>query len=206
MKKFIILIAVFCIIICNFVSCTNSNDIKSEEKIYNYEEVKEKLIRFHVIANSDSEEDQNLKLKVKDEVVKYLYDYLKDSESLEESRNIILNNQEKVNNIAKEVIKREGYSYNIYSKLSIENFPEKEYGSIILPQGEYEAFRIIIGEGQGKNWWCVMFPPLCFIDITKGQVNDKKSMEVLDEEIKETKEEKVKIKSKFLEVIEDIFD
>ncbi len=70
--------------------------------------------------------------------------------------------------------------------LTRENFPVKEYGNIVLPQGEYEAYRILIGEGKGQNWWCVMFPPLCFIDVTKGQVaydeTEKKMKDVLSEE------------------------
>lgn len=149
------------------------------------EEISEKLIRFHVIANSDREDDQALKLKVRDEVLKYIQPKLKDSKSIEQSREILKNEDKKILDIANEVIKANGYSYNTESTLSKEYFPVKTYGNITLPQGEYEAYRIIIGTGEGKNWWCVMFPPICFVDITKGEVayeeTEKEMKEVLDD-------------------------
>lgn len=160
----------------------NSNN-KTEDKVrtLNYDEVKDSVIRFHVIANSDSEKDQNLKLKVKDKVIEYLYPYLSQSQSLAESRQIIKNNMDKVKNIAEKVISDNKYDYSVKVQLSRENFPDKTYGNIALPQGNYEAFRIIIGSGQGKNWWCVMFPPLCFVDETKAQVEYDKTEERIEE-------------------------
>ena len=143
--------------------------------IVNYDEVKDSLIRFHVIANSDDEGDQNLKIKVKNEVSDYLYPYLNKSASVDESRKIIQNNMEKVRNIAEDVIKNNNYDYSVKVELDRENFPEKSYGNIVLPQGNYEAFRIIIGDGYGKNWWCVMFPPLCFVDETKAEIEYEKT-------------------------------
>ncbi|KOA18384.1 stage II sporulation protein R [Clostridium homopropionicum DSM 5847] len=134
-----------------------------------------KLIRFHVIANSDIPEDQALKLKVKDEVLAYVYPKLKDSKSLDESRKILEENTGVIKEIAKKVIKEKGYNYSVDVTLSHENFPVKSYGNITLPEGNYEAYRIIIGSGEGKNWWCVMFPPLCFTDITRGEVAYKET-------------------------------
>lgn len=209
MKRNISLIIIF-ILFTNtlFTGCTSIH--KGEEgTVYNYDDVKDSLIRFHVIANSDTNEDQSLKYKVRDEVINYLYPYLEDSKSLEDSRRIIKENENEVNNIALKVIKNNGYSYSVKTELSHENFPEKSYGNIILPQGNYEAFRVIIGNGQGQNWWCVMFPPLCFIDITKGSVEQEKSKEELDEEIDKNKnikeEENPKIKFKIVEVFKEIF-
>jgi stage II sporulation protein R len=144
-------------------------------EILNYNDVKDSLIRFHVIANSDNDEDQKLKLKVKDKVIDYLYPFLSNSQSLDESRQIIKNNMDKVRAIAEQVIKENKYTYNVKTELSRENFPDKSYGNITLPQGNYEAFRIIIGSGQGRNWWCVMFPPLCFVDESKAQVEYNKT-------------------------------
>jgi stage II sporulation protein R len=138
-------------------------------------ELEQKLIRFHVIANSDNVEDQNLKLKVRDKVLDYISPKLKNSKSIDESRKIIIANDASINKIAQEVIKKNGYSYAVQTKLSKEKFPIKTYGNITLPSGEYEAYRIIIGNGSGQNWWCVMFPPLCFIDITKGEVSYKET-------------------------------
>ena len=160
-------------------------EVNEEEAEVTVEEISEKLIRFHVIANSDEDKDQALKLKVRDEVLKYIQPKLKDSESLEMSREILKKENEKILNIAKEVIGANGYAYSVESTLSREYFPVKTYGNITLPQGEYEAYRIIIGSGEGKNWWCVMFPPICFVDITKGEVayeeTENEMKQVLDE-------------------------
>ncbi|MBD7912630.1 stage II sporulation protein R [Clostridium cibarium] len=191
-----------------FIGCTSIPNIQ-KNNIYNYDDVKDILIRFHVIANSDTDADQSLKLKVRDEVINYLYPYLKQSKSLDESRNIIKSKEDDVRSIALRVIKNNGYSYPVKVELSHENFPEKSYGNITLPQGNYEAFRVIIGNGQGQNWWCVMFPPLCFIDVTKGNVEEEKSKEELDQEIDKSKntkgEESPKVKFKIVEVFKDIF-
>ncbi len=134
------------------------------------EDISSKLIRFHVIANSDGELDQELKLKVRDKVLEYIQPILKESTSLEESREILKDKNDEILAIADDVIADNGYSYKAESTLSKEYFPVKTYGNITLPQGEYEAYRIIIGSGEGQNWWCVMFPPICFVDITKGEI------------------------------------
>ncbi|MBE6044051.1 MAG: stage II sporulation protein R [Clostridium thermopalmarium] len=129
-----------------------------------------KLIRFHVIANSDTTEDQALKLKVRDEVLKYIAPKLKEAKNINDSREILKANDEIIKEIAKKVVKENGYTYTINTSLSHENFPVKSYGNVTLPEGSYEAYRIIIGNGEGHNWWCIMFPPLCFIDVTRGQI------------------------------------
>lgn len=165
----------------------------SEVKVYGQtsgnelvEEINTKLIRFHVIANSDSDEDQKLKLKVRDEIIKYISSKLKDSKSIEESRMILKDNNDKIIEIAKACIEKNGYNYDVTTSLGRENFPVKTYGNITLPQGNYEAYRVLIGKASGQNWWCVMFPPLCFVDITKGQVayneTEKQMKEVLTED------------------------
>lgn len=156
-----------------FSGCTSSEvgKLKVDSEItYDYDSVQDEIIRFHVIANSDNDEDQELKLKVRDEVIKFLTPLLNKSSSIKESREILKENDKKVIEIAKKVIKENGYNYSVKSELSRENFPEKIYGNIVLPQGEYEAYRILIGKSSGQNWWCVMFPPLCFVDVTKGEV------------------------------------
>lgn len=199
----------------------NSTDGSMRE--LNYNEVKNSLIRFHVIANSDSDEDQNLKIKVKNEVINYLYPYLNDSQSLDESREIIKSKMPEVKSIAEKVINDNGYTYGVKLQLSRENFPEKSYGNIVLPQGNYEAFRIIIGSGQGRNWWCVMFPPLCFVDESKADVEYDKVEERINSENKtntvgEDEKEKsdsdaeeddsendIQIKFKFVEIFENLF-
>ncbi|EGT0695683.1 stage II sporulation protein R [Clostridium perfringens] len=186
MKK--ILSVLFLGVICLFIVGSSLN-IKqalgvTEENVV--EDISEKLIRFHVLANSDSDIDQDLKLRVKDEVLKYISPILNESQSLEESREILKREDKNIIKIAEDYIKSQGFDYTVKTTLTRENFPVKEYGNIVLPQGEYEAYRILIGEGKGQNWWCVMFPPLCFIDVTKGQVaydeTEKKMKDVLSEE------------------------
>lgn len=171
MKK---VLAVFICIFVIFTLNANKTKVKSESV---QKDIASKIIRFHVIANSDSKSDQALKLKVRDKVLEYIQPKLKNSKSIEESREIIKKNNDKIITIATEVIKQNGYNYTVKANLSNENFPIKTYGNITLPQGKYEAYRIIIGQGQGQNWWCVMFPPLCFVDITKGQVAYKQTEE-----------------------------
>ena len=202
MKKLFSICFVLMFIVNSFCGCTTPNSSKE----YNYDDVKNTLIRFHVIANSDSNEDQNLKLDIKNKVIEYLYPLLSDSKSIDESRKILINNEDKVKEIAYEIINEEGFNYSVDVVLSKENFPQKEYGSIVLPQGEYEAYRIIIGNGQGHNWWCVMFPPLCFIDVTKGQVEDEKSQNALDKEIEENKnKEDIEYSFKSIELLKEVF-
>ena len=218
MKRFFVIV-ILLIGTLFFTGCTSLPN-KNEEVKYNYESVKDEIIRFHVIANSDNKKDQDLKLKVRNEVIKFIEPLLNKSKSIEESRGIIKINNKKIIKIAKKVIKENGYNYKVEGKLSKENFPEKMYGNIVLPQGEYEAYRILIGNASGQNWWCVMFPPLCFVDVTKGEVayneTEKRMNEVLDsEELDNNKEkedvsnnkgkEDYNIKFKFLEVLKEAF-
>lgn len=134
---------------------------------------KEKLIRFHVIANSDTEEDQQLKLKVRDAVISYLQPKLENSSSIEESEKIIKSEYDNLEKISRNIIDKNGYDYNVEIGLTYSNFPAKQYSSVVLPAGKYKALKIIIGDGKGKNWWCVMFPPLCFLDDENGVIDEK---------------------------------
>lgn len=170
-------ILVVVLITSTFVIIKEVNKI--EACTYDY---KDKLIRFHVIANSDSDKDQKLKLKVRDEVISYLQPKLENSNSIEESEKIIKNEYKTLENISKKVISKNGYNYIVKVGLEYSNFPAKQYSSVVLPAGKYKALRIIIGEGKGKNWWCVMFPPLCFVDVTSGIVPDD-SKELLKENL-----------------------
>ena len=147
------------------------------------------LIRLHIIANSDSASDQELKYKVKDDLVKLIREDFKDSQSIGESREILLNEMSYLETKAKESLVREGYDYKVQAVFGRFCFPTKYYGSFALPAGEYEALRIIIGEGKGANWWCVLFPPLCFVDgerslciqddITEELVNEQNQRQVI---------------------------
>ena len=173
-----------------------------------------KLIRFHVIANSDDKIDQGLKLKVRDSVLKYISPKLVDCKSIEQSREIINNENKNIKKIAQSVIYKNGFKYSVATTLSQENFPVKTYGNITLPQGKYEAYRIIIGTGNGQNWWCVMFPPLCFVDITKGNVSYEKTESEMKEVLSDDEyslvdntvnDNKIVVKFKLLEVLSKLF-
>ena len=177
---------------------------------------KDNLIIFHVLANSDSDEDQNLKLKVRDEVISYLQPKLKDSKSIQESEKIILNEEDKLMDICKETIKENGYDYDVSINLGYSKFPTKQYSSVVLPAGEYKALKIVIGKGQGRNWWCVMFPPLCFVDEQNNVIDketDEKLKSVLTKDEYELIVEKdnkkvndLQIKFKIVEVFQKILD
>lgn len=168
-KSFIAIITIFLLFITTGIYTSEFKTSFMQKRIA------DKLIRFHVIANSDLNYDQKLKLKVRNEVLKYMTPKLKKSKSLDESRKIIIENDSEIRKISERVIKENGYKYALDTTLSHENFPVKTYGSITLPAGNYEAYRIIIGEGKGQNWWCIMFPPLCFVDITKGNIAKKET-------------------------------
>ncbi|MBP2644848.1 MAG: stage sporulation protein [Firmicutes bacterium] len=124
----------------------------------------EGLIRLHILANSDSAGDQQLKLKVRDAVVAYLTPKLSNVKKPEQARTVILDNQEELLAIAKGVIRENGAEYSARIETGWFDFPLRSYGAVVVPAGRYEAVRILLGEAKGKNWWCVLFPPLCFVD------------------------------------------
>lgn len=143
-----------------------------------------KVIRFHVVANSDTTEDQLLKQQVRDEVMAYMEPILRDAKSVDETRLLIKNNAGEIQELAEGVVVKWRKDYPIYVGLDYSNFPTKAYGDVVLPAGEYEACRIIIGEGKGENWWCVMFPPLCYVDAANGVV-PLEGKEQLEKELNE---------------------
>lgn len=169
MKK-ILTAAVFMAVIAALVFGTYRYSHSQEYRIQ--KEIADNIIRFHIRAASDSEEDQRLKLKVKDAVVKYMKGQLADADSLDEARNILYDDTDSIRELALKVIKDEGYAYDVNVYFERSYFPMKTYGDMSFPPGEYEAFRVDIGEADGKNWWCVLFPPLCFVDQTYTIVPD----------------------------------
>lgn len=135
----------------------------------------EDLIRFHVLANSDSPEDQQLKLKVRDAVIVYLSPYLEDINDKNIAKKMILEHQADLVEVARQVILENGKDYPVDLEVGMFDFPIKSYGNLVLPAGKYEAVRILLGRAEGKNWWCVLFPPLCFVDATNATAVVKKS-------------------------------
>lgn len=132
--------------------------------------ISKQLIRFHVVANSDTTDDQLLKQKVRDEVIEFIEPLLSECETVEDTRYILEGSLPVIKEISQEVVEDWGKDYQVYVALDKANFPTKSYGDVVLPAGEYEACRIIIGEGKGENWWCVMYPPLCYLDVATGVV------------------------------------
>lgn len=161
------LVTITAIIISGFVVAESSREAKLQAGIA------DEIIRFHVRANSDSDEDQQIKMEVKKNVVDYICPILSNSDSVEESKNILLNHQDEIKEVALNTLKSLDCDYNVSVYMERAYFPMKSYGDITLPPGDYDAFRIDIGEASGKNWWCVLFPPLCFVDVTYGVVPEE---------------------------------
>ena len=159
------------------------------------EHMAEEVLRFHVLANSDSKEDQNLKMKVKDTVVSWMEEEM-DTESLAQTKAFIRSHLPQIEALAEETIQKEGYSYPVRASLEWTVFPEKTYGDITFPAGTYEALRIQIGEAQGHNWWCVLYPSLCFIDSVHAVVPEKGKKQ-LEHVLTEEEYEMVTATSKF---------
>lgn len=164
------------------------------------------VFRLHVLANSDSDEDQALKYKVRDNLLQFMNSICSNCKTKEEAIEIVSKNQDEFKKVALETIKNEGYDYDVNINIGNFEFPTKNYGDISLPAGFYDALRVEIGEAKGKNWWCVMFPPLCFVDISSGIVPDE-SKEVLEDNLSEEEfalvsdndDLKIKFKFKLLE-------
>ncbi len=131
------------------------------------EDISNKVFRLHIIANSDSENDQHLKLKIKDEVLKYSESLYKNCSSVREAKIISDEHLKDFKNKARQVIAFYGYDYDVQVYTSREFFPTREYETFTLPSGVYNTLKIIIGEGKGKNWWCVMYPAVCISGCTE---------------------------------------
>lgn len=190
---FLLFIYVF---ICaqNYVSAVSNN-------------LSDAVFRLHVLANSDSAEDQALKLKVRDSLLNYMNNICSNCTTKEEAISLANENKKNFQQIAEQTISENGYNYPV--KINIDNFyfPTKNYGDITLPAGFYDALRVEIGEAKGKNWWCVMFPSLCFIDVSSGIVDDsaKENLEKnLEEEsysiISDKNNSEIKLKFKLIEL------
>lgn len=164
------------------------------------------LIRFHVIANSDTLYDQSIKLKVRDAVIEKVNHVLDSARNEKEAEQLLERHSEEILETANNILTKENCGYTATAKLGTSIFPTKTYGKITLPAGKYKAYKIILGEGKGKNWWCVLYPPLCFVDI-----NDDTAVAVTEKTEDLRKEEdvfavngnlyQIKIKSKLLEYL-----
>ena len=162
------------------------------------------IIRFHVRAESDSKEDQWLKLQVKEAVLAYISPVLSKSQSVDESRQLLYNESENIRNVAAATLRSLGDESDVNVYFENCYFPMKTYGDMTFPPGEYEAFRVDIGEAQGKNWWCVLYPPLCFVGAVYGEVPEESKEELkgvlTEEEYSMVSGENVKFRFKYLKI------
>ncbi len=162
------------------------------------------IIRFHVRAESDSKEDQWLKLQVKEAVLAYISPVLSKSQSVDESRQLLYNESENIRNVAAATLRSLGDESDVNVYFENCYFPMKTYGDMTFPPGEYEAFRVDIGDAQGKNWWCVLYPPLCFVDAVYGEVPEESKEELkgvlTEEEYSMVSGENVKFRFKYLKI------
>lgn len=203
MKKFkiiTILFLLFCIYI--FISAYSYVSAISDN-LYN------SVFRLHVIANSDNAEDQKLKYIVRDNLINYMNEKNKDFSNKEDVIDYAKNHIDDFKKVAEDTIKLQGFDYPVSVEVGNFEFPTKNYGDISFPSGFYDALKVQIGAAKGKNWWCVMFPPLCFIDTTAGIVPDS-SKEELKENLSEenyrivsgSENTNIAIKFKILELFE----
>lgn len=144
----------------------------------------ENFFRLHILANSNSKEDQNLKLKVRDKIIAYMENITNTCTTKDEVIKIVNNNINSFYEICNSVIKENGFDYSVSIKIGEFYFPTKYYGNISMPAGLYDSLKINIGEAKGENWWCSLFPPLCFTNFSSGIV-DKEAKENLKENLED---------------------
>ncbi len=197
MKKILIAVSIgfFCVLMLNMYFENTETALANS------------VIRFHVLANSDEAYDQELKLKVRNRIINEMGNMFDSDEDILAAREAIINNIVKIEEIARDEISSNGFDYDVRVSLGKSDFPTKDYGEVILPAGSYEALKVEIGEARGKNWWCVLFPPLCFVDEstvsfdTKEAAAIEQSLQKNDAElIRKDKSPAVKIKFKSYEI------
>lgn len=141
-------------------------------------EIAEEVLRFHVLANSDSKEDQELKLKVRDQILRYMESELPENADLEETETWAGSHLSQIEELGRETAGSQGYDYEVRAELTDCYFPAKSYGDMTFPAGDYRALRVRIGQGKGHNWWCVLYPNLCFTDAVHAVVPEEQKEKI----------------------------
>lgn len=179
--------------------CAYSNSVMAD--------ITENVLRFHIMANSDSYDDQRLKIIVRDDILKFLSPVLEDAKNKEDAAEKISENMETIKRVALESIKKHGYAYGVTAKLEMSKFPTKEYEDIKLPCGYYDALNITIGDGNGHNWWCMLYPKLCFSPVKEGKITDKERQKLknvlTDDEYAMITKNGADLKLKIVEIFSD---
>ena len=166
--------------------------------------VADQVLRFHVIAHSDSPEDQALKLEVRDALIAYMARYSSQFDSAAQAADFAAAHCTDLQTIAREVILQSGYSYPVTVSVTFCDFPDKTYGDLTFPAGEYQALRVEIGQAQGQNWWCVLYPLLCFTE--EGMVTvPEESQQLLQENLSANDYRRLEVRCKLWEILHDLF-
>ncbi|MBQ2661327.1 MAG: stage II sporulation protein R [Clostridia bacterium] len=167
-KKVYKIFVIFLASIASFLSIMHFLPSSSEsDSIY------DSVFRLHIIANSDSEADQKVKLLVRDALLNYERQAMEKADSREEAKELLMQSGDEILKLTEKVLKENGFNYKAQLMIGNFYFPDREYQDKFYPAGNYEALRIILGDGNGKNWWCVMFPPLCILDTDNGQIEQE---------------------------------
>lgn len=190
-KKVYIFVPIFLIFVVLFTVLTPTVAMS--------ESVSQKVFRLHILANSDSKEDQELKLKVRNRVLEETEELYKNCNSVEDAIKATNENKDYIEDIAQKAVAYYGYNYNVGVEIGKNYFNTRQYDSFTLPAGQYNCLRIIIGEGKGHNWWCVMFPSVCVNGCTEDL-----SKALSDEEMEMVTSNGYIIRFKVVEVYENI--
>jgi len=148
--------------------------------------IPEESIRLRILANSDSAADQALKREIRDAIIARMQEWVVGPHTLDEARAVVNAHLPEFDALVGKMIEERGYSYTHTVELGKVPFPTKMYGNVVYPAGDYEALRITIGSGEGQNWWCVLFPPLCFVDSVSGEAVASTAAVVAKTEVAET--------------------
>ncbi len=165
----------------------------------------EDTVRLHILANSDSDEDQSLKLRLRDAILTEFSDSLSDFEDAETAKAMLISTLPEIESFSEEKMAEYGYSYPVRVTFTEEWYETREYEDFTLPRGYYSSLRVIIGEGEGQNWWCVMFPPLCLDMATENAPSDDGIKKYSDSEFKLITGKGYQAKFKILELVSGIF-
>ena len=211
MKKKLSFIFIIIILLLIYVFLLSFDYVKSVSN-----NLSNNVFRLHIIANSDSSEDQSLKLKIRDNIISYMNDLTSNYSNKKEVLTSVSNNINTFKEIALNTIKENGYNYDVNIEIGNFYFPTKSYGDISFPAGNYDTLKIEVGKAVGQNWWCVLFPPLCFINSSTGIVADD-SKNTLKENVnsegykiisegnnEESNESDIKIKFKIIEFFNNL--
>lgn len=179
------IILILSLVIALFLTTFLCGRIDAAARTEMQEHLADEVLRFHVLANSDSEEDQTLKMLVRDEVLEYLKRNLPEGLDVNGTKDWVRRHADQLEETGRRTVAENGYDYPVSAAVTTVWFPDRTYGDVTFPAGNYEALRIEIGAAQGRNWWCVLYPNLCFMDTVHAVVPEegkKKLKDVLTEE------------------------